>query len=197
MVVRETPLATSSLNSGDVFILDHGMKLYQFQGKTASGGERSKAAQLSRGIDDERGSKVEIVVLDENDEAKADGKNAEDWKQFWALVGGKAALAADGGVDKEVKAVKQAFRVSDASGKMTFSEVPWKRSSLVEDDVFVISTGSMIFTWVGKGANANERKSAMSFAQKYLNEHADLNKATPIVRVLSGAENDEFWAYFN
>jgi len=196
-VVREVPAHHTSLNSGDVFILDEGLVLYQFQGKGASGGEKSKAAQIARGIDDERGSKVVIHVLDESDEASASGKTADDWKHFWAAVGGKHPIKADAGVDAAVKQIRQLYKVSDASGKLTFSEVPFKRSSLHEDDVFVVSTGPIIYTWVGKSANANEKKSAFQFAQNYLNTHPDLPKTIPIVRILSGAENDEFHSYFN
>jgi len=195
-VVREVPLTTKSLNSGDVFILDEGLKIYQFQGKAASGGEKSKAAQIARGIDDERGSKVQIFVLEEADEAKAT-KDKEDWDHFWHSLGGKAAIAPhEAGSDTTVKVVKQIFKVSDASGKLTFTEVSFKKTSLVEDDAFVVSTGPMVFVWVGKKATANEKKSSLSFAQKYLNEHPDLPKTTPIVRVSSGAENDEFFSYF-
>jgi len=196
-VVREVPLSHKSLNSGDVFILDNGLKVYQFQGKGSSGGEKSKSAQLAQGIDDERGSKVEKLVLEESDEAKATGKEQEIWGQFWQLLGGKGPISAEGGADNAVKINKKAYKVSDASGKLTFTEVPFKRSSLDENDVFVVSTGPVIFTWVGKGANVNERREAFNFAQKYLNDPAnDLSHTTPIVRVLSGAENDEFFSYF-
>jgi len=196
-VVREVSLSTKSLNSGDVFILDEGLKIYQFQGKAASGGEKSKAAQIARGIDDERGSKVQIAVLEESDEAKATASDKADWDRFWHSLGGKSPIAAhDAESDKTVKVVKQAYKVSDASGKLTFTEVPFKKTSLHEDDAFVVSTGPMVYVWVGKSANANEKKQSLNFAQKYLNEHPDLPKTTPIVRVLSGAENDEFFSYF-
>jgi len=196
-VVREVPLNHGSLNSGDVFILDEGMKIYQFQGRGASGGEKMKAAQIARGIDDERGSKVEIHVLDEENEDKATGKDAEDWKHFWDSVGGKHPIKKEAGADTQIKQVRQMYKVSDASGKLTFSEVPFKKTSLHEDDVFVVSTGPIIYTWVGKSANANEKKSAFQFAQNYLNTHPELCKTIPIVRILSGAENDEFFAYFS
>jgi gelsolin len=166
-VVREVPLNHASLNSGDVFILDEGMTLYQFQGKGASGGEKSKAAQIARGIDDERGSKVQIHVLEEDGEDKATGKEAEDFKHFWAAVGGKHPIKKEAGADNQIKQVRQMYKVSDASGKLTYTEVAFKKTSLHEDDVFVVSTGPIIFTWVGKGANANEKKSAFQFAQKY------------------------------
>jgi gelsolin len=196
-VVREVPLNHSSLNSGDVFILDEGLKVYQFQGKGASGGEKNKAAQIARGIDDERGSKVEINVLEEEQEDKAAGKEGDLFKHFWNSVGGKHPIKKDAGADNQIKPIRQMYKVSDASGKLTFTEVPFKRASLQEDDVFVVSTGPIIYTWVGKGANANEKKSAFQFAQNYLNTHPDLCKTIPIVRILSGAENDEFHSYFN
>jgi len=193
-VVREVPLATASLNSGDVFILDNGLKLWQFQGKSSSGGEKMKAAQLHQGIDDERGGKVQVVVLDENDEGHATGKDLDEWHQFWHFFGGKAPIKATEGSDLEIKVHKHIFKVSDASGKLEFTEVPFKRSSLQEDDVFVVSTGPVIYTWVGHRATPNERKSAFIFAQDYLNNTAELVKTIPIVRVLSGAENDEFFS---
>jgi len=197
-VVREVDLHANSLNSGDVFILDQGLKLFQFQGKGASGGERTKAAQLVRGIDDERGSKVEVVVLDEITENESKGKDKEDWNAFWNLLGGRINIkSADAASDTQVKNIRKIFRVSDASGSLTFVEVPYQKSSLSEDDVFVISTGPVIFTWVGSKSTSNEKKSAFTFAQKYLNETAELpNKHIPIIRCLSGAENDEFHAHF-
>jgi len=129
-VVREVPLAHNSLNSGDVFILDQGLKIFQFQGRGASGGERSKAAQIARGIDDERGSKVEVVVLEEESEDKAHGKEVDEWKHFWTAVGGKHPISKEAGADHQIKQIRQMFKVSDASGKLTFTEVQFKRANL-------------------------------------------------------------------
>ena len=42
VVVRELPIHISSLNSGDVFILDAGLTLYQMNGKQSAGMERIK-----------------------------------------------------------------------------------------------------------------------------------------------------------
>eukprot|EP01123_Difflugia_compressa_P000005 TRINITY_DN0_c0_g1_i7.p2 TRINITY_DN0_c0_g1~~TRINITY_DN0_c0_g1_i7.p2 ORF type:complete len:369 (-),score=90.10 TRINITY_DN0_c0_g1_i7:82-1188(-) len=195
-VVREVPLDATSLNSGDVFILDAGMKLYQFQGKASSGGEKSKAAQIARGLDDERGSKVEVHVLDEDAEAKAVNKDKEDWERFWALLGGKKPVKADSGCDKSVKAIRQIYKVSDSTGDLKFTEVPFKRSSLDENDVFVVATGPAVYTWVGRSASLEEKRAGMSFAQKYVKQNPELSPTTPLVRILSGAENDEFNSYF-
>jgi gelsolin len=196
-VVREVPLTHTSLNSGDVFILDEGLIIYQFQGRCSSPAEKMKAAQIARGIDDLRGSKVQVVVLDEAYEDKAIGKDREDWNTLWTTLGGKHPIKKEDGADTKVKPLRQMFRVSDASGNLTFTEVPFKRLSLDENDVFIISTGPIIYTWVGKNATVNEKKSALQLAQNYLNSHPDLCKTIPIVRLLSGAENDEFHSYFS
>lgn len=190
-VVREVPLSAHSLNSGDVFVVDLGLEVIQFNGKGSGGGEKSKAAQLVRGIDDERGSKVVIHVLDESDE-----KPTDEWQKFWNTIGGKQQIKAEEGKDQTVQNIKQIFKVSDASGKMSFTEVPFKKTSLVEDDVFVCAVGPAVYAWCGSRATSNEKKAAFSFAQQYLNDHPFLLKATPIIRILSGAENEEFWSYF-
>jgi len=190
-LIREVPLCTESLNSGDVFVIDLGLEVLQFNGRGSGGGERSKAAQLVRGLDDERGSKVAIHVLDEVDE-----KETPEWQKFWKLVGGKKAIKKEEGVDSNIKAVKQIFKVSDESGKMSFTEVPFKKTSLLEDDVFVCAVGPTVFAWCGIRANVNEKKAGLSFAQQYLNSHPILPKTTQIVRIGSGAENEEFWSYF-
>jgi gelsolin len=79
--VTQVPLSASSLNSGDVFILDNGLTLYQWNGKKSGGGERMKAAQLCRAIDDERGGKPDVVVYSEGD---------SDAAPFWQLLGGES-----------------------------------------------------------------------------------------------------------
>eukprot|EP01113_Clastostelium_recurvatum_P051185 TRINITY_DN9885_c0_g1_i1.p1 TRINITY_DN9885_c0_g1~~TRINITY_DN9885_c0_g1_i1.p1 ORF type:complete len:139 (-),score=39.88 TRINITY_DN9885_c0_g1_i1:619-1035(-) len=60
--VTEVPLSFKSLNSGDVFILDAGVKIYQWNGSASSGMERSKAAQLSQSIEEERRGKASNSV---------------------------------------------------------------------------------------------------------------------------------------
>jgi gelsolin len=196
-VVREVPLSTSSLNSGDVFLLDKGLKIIQWQGKGSSGGEKAKAGQIAQAIDDERGGKPEKIVLFEDDEHKASDKEKQEWQEFWNALGGKGAIKSADDQDKHVKAEKKCVKVSDSTGKLEFTEVPYKKSSLKEDDVFVVFTGNAIYTWVGKAANENERKSGVVFATNYLHQlPPDVPRTIPIIRILSGAENDEFFGYF-
>ena len=77
--VRQVPIARSSLNKGDVFILDAGLKIFIFNGPTCNKFEKAKGIEVAQAIDDdERGGRAEIVHLED------DVSNAE----FWGPLGG-------------------------------------------------------------------------------------------------------------
>jgi len=186
-VCRKVKLDTSSLNEGDIFILDLGKKVYQFNGKNAGVGERHEAAKVTRSIDDQRGS-VDIVVCTSAD--------ADDG--FWGPLGGKKHIksAKEGGDDSDVADKKKLFKLSDESGKMEFTNVPAKKSSLENDEVFIYDCINVIFIWVGKAASTEERKLGLHYATKYLSSLPDRPPSTSIVRVIQGGENEEFEASF-
>jgi len=183
-VVRRVNLCASSLNEGDAFILDMGKTLYQFNGRQAGIGEKSKAAQLTRSIDDERGG-IHVVVVTTLD--------ADD--DFWAALGGKGPVksAGEGGADGDLNLDKKAlFKLDDKTGTMTFSEVPCKKESLEDDEVFIFDCINTVWIWVGNKASTGERKAALHYAHHYLKSKGPDRLHTPIVRVLQGAENEEF-----
>mmetsp|Transcript_37172 Transcript_37172/g.93315 ORF Transcript_37172/g.93315 Transcript_37172/m.93315 type:complete len:375 (+) Transcript_37172:52-1176(+) len=197
--VTQVLLSADSLNSGDVFILDAGLIIYQWNGAKSGGGERMKAAQLCRAIDDERGGKPEVVVFSEGD---------SDAGAFWQLLGvgpeGVAVKSAEeGGSDAdasvEAKQTEKLFRLSDASGSMQLKlegTRPFKRSQLDTNDVFILDAGLEVFAWVGLGASKEERRQAIGYAQNYLTEFKR-PLWLPITRVLEGAENEVFESFFN
>jgi len=191
-VVREVAPTADSLNQGDVFILDAGLTLYQFSPAGAGAGEKAKAAQLTRAIDDQRGSKVQIHIFGYDDsDAHA--------KFFWEFLGGKKPIksAAEGGDDADLKEKHRLLKVSDESGSLKITELEYKRANLNANDVFIVDSVHSIFVWIGKGASPQERRSGVQLAQSYLNDQPNRSKATPIVRVLQGGENEEFEAQFH
>jgi len=92
------------------------------------------------------------------------------------------------------------FHLSDATGKMVFKQVATgsacKKDLLISDDVFILDTGAEVFAWIGKGASADEKAKALSFAQDYL---TNFNRPAylPISRILEGSENSMFFAALN
>jgi len=189
--IVQVPMACASLNSGDVFLLDAGLTLYQWNGSKASGAEKIKAAALVRAIDDEREGKPQVVVVEEND------NNAD----FWKLLGGHGPIASadSAGLDDETAGFeKKLYQLSDASGNLNFKLVgsgKLNKSLLNSNDVFVLDTGAEIFVWVGNGSSKREKDSAMKYAQEYLvkNNRPDY---LPLTRILQGGENEVFEAAF-
>jgi len=183
---------TTSLNMGDVFILDIGEKLYVFQPSGAGAGEKTAAAQIVSNIRGSRG-KCEQHIFGYDDDY-------DHSKFFWNFLGGKKPIksAAEGGDDSSVtnKAKKRVLRVSDASGSLKVEEVEFKFASLQTDDVFIVDALDNIFVWIGKGATPQEKRSGVQIAQSYLNDQPDRNKATPIVRIHQGNEIDDLMNVF-
>jgi len=192
--VTQVDLTTASLNSGDVFVLDLGLKIFQFNGAKCGPMEKQKAAQITRTLKDERKSQPQVIVVEETDK----GADADE---FWKVLGGKATIktAEQGGSDEEAenegRSIRTLYQLSDASGKMEFKHISdgnaIKKTQFVSDDVMVFDCGSEVFVWVGKGANAEERKKALGYAQDYLTKH---NRPAwiPITRVNENGESAAF-----
>jgi gelsolin len=190
--VLEVDLAAKSLNSSDVFVLDAGLHIYQFNGSKAKPIERNKGSTIANAIRDERESGCQVHVLDEG---------GNDLAPFWKFFGGEQKIAVDApALDAQPELPKVLFRLSDASGKMTFTKVAEgntiKKSNLDSNDVFVLDAGYEIFVWVGQKTSAQERKTALQYAVDYLKNH-NRNTALPISRILEGGENEVFNTNFS
>jgi len=191
--IIEVPLSASSLNEGDVFVLDAGLTLYQWQGKKASQQEKTRAAQLCRQLDSERRGLPKVVTIDQNDR--------DPNEDFWAILGGRTEIAGDQGGDEdwETKEDRLLYQLSDAGGKLEFNKVAESnrvtRDKLDSRDVFVLDVGMEIFVWIGKGASEGEKKESMVVGSKYLRDNKRPNYL-PITRIHEGSENPIFEAAF-
>jgi len=195
--VTEVPIHVDSLNEGDVFILDAGLTLLQWQGKRAAKEEKARAGQLARALDDERRGKPEITVYTQGD------KDTEEEGGWWSYFeGGKPdTIAADGADDDawEKKSDKCMMQLSDESGELKFTEISKgkiARGDLKSEDIFIVDVGSEVFAWIGKGASDDEKKKAMHFAQQYLKQY-DRPAFLPITRIIEGGENTLFNSHFD
>jgi len=194
--VTQVDLTHKSLNSGDTFVLDGGLKIYQWNGAKSGPQEKMKGAQLTRAMAEERKGRAKVLVLEEGDKSS-------DAADFWKVMGGEGAVktAEEGGDDLEHEkgGVKRLFQLSDASGKMEFKEVATgkiPKSKLDPNDVFIFDTGAEVFAWIGKGASADEKSKALGYAQDYLGK---FNRPAflPICKILQGSENNVFEGAFD
>ncbi|KAI8846228.1 hypothetical protein BC829DRAFT_376011 [Chytridium lagenaria] len=116
LVIREVPTTYKSLNSGDVFIYDSGVSVFQWNGKSASGIEKAKAAEFSRKLSDDRKGLAKVKVVDEGD---------SDVSAFYTAIGGFGPITSAEEADKARQPApfeKTLLRLSNASGHLSFKE---------------------------------------------------------------------------
>jgi gelsolin len=193
--VYEVPLSVDSLNDSDCFVLDNGLTLFQFNGTKSNSWEKRKAQAIVQGLKASRLGKVQSeYVID----GLAD-KGNKLIEEFWKLLGGRPkSIKVEEDLKEAPPVTLSMHHISDASGKMTIKEVckgKLDKSALVSDDCFIVDAGGMLFVWVGKGANKNEKFRAMEFATEYLAQ-AERPANFPIARVMEGKEPPEFWEAF-
>jgi len=185
--VTEVPLTWKSLNDGDVFLLDSGLKIFQWNSKGAGIHEKRKAAEILQNLKKERNSKPVSSVIDD----------LEDSKEFWDALGGKPAkgqIAPATSDDIKVEKVKKLYELSDKTGKLVMTQVSDGKAAkkdLKTEEVFILDLGHTVYSWIGKGASKQERANGIKFATDYLKENSR-SMSTPVTRVLEGAEPKGF-----
>ncbi|EGD82600.1 scinderin isoform 2 [Salpingoeca rosetta] len=193
--VSQVKLDPSSMNEGDVFVLDAGKDIFQWNGKGASRVEKSKALEVTKRIrDEERGGKAKIHLIDQ-------GKDDDSlfWEKFGVSKPTRIKSAEEGGDDAKHSRAAAAnvtlYRVSDASGSMQVTPVeekPYKQEMLDTNDAFILDCGPAgIFVWVGKGATKEERAFSMRTGMDFLKTKGYPHH-TPVTRVVEGGETPLF-----
>ncbi|RUS91962.1 hypothetical protein EGW08_000175 [Elysia chlorotica] len=173
--VKEVPLSKSRINSGDVFILDLGRKVYQWNGSGSNKDERFKAAGYCQQLESDRCGRAETEVLEED---RIDQKHPF----FQALVD-----------DDEDDDDASEFNAKDSTTETYRSVLNNNNNNniiIIMMDVFVIDTKKSVFVWIGKETSKTEKKNAMQYAHEYL-----MKTDHPLVSVTclsEGRENNEF-----
>jgi len=191
--VFQVNLARDSLNSGDAFVLDGGLKIYHWNGAAAPALEKMKAGQFAQHLYGQRNGKAEVVSFDEPQASH----------HFWELLGGEGPIhtAEEGNKSSStgVTGEKKLFRLSDRDRGLKFTEVASgtvSRSALDPKDVFLFDVGDAVFVWIGKGADSVEKRQALGYAHRYVIEN---NRPIhfPITKIPDGATNAKFDAAFS
>jgi gelsolin len=184
VTVMEVPLSRARVVSGDVFILDLGLQLYQWNGSSCNPSERVKAMQFMEELKSERLGKAQFEVLDE------DGTSPTH--EFYSALKDEDIPDEIYDDDKEIKVL---YRVSDASGKLSMEKVKEQSVNardLISEDVFLLDVGKCCFVWVGKGASPAERMNGFAYAQKHL--QTTKHPLANVVVIKEGQQCKEFQA---
>ena len=205
LIVRQVARAfkkTLERYPSDVFVLDKGREIWQYNSKKSSGKEKFKAAEFVRQIIDGRKHEPVLKVFDEGGQGASlfvndlhqESIEESDSESDSALVTPASSAPSS----------PTLFRLSDESGAITFKQVviasgnPAYSDFQAQDAFLLDDTGNAevpaIYAWVGKEASQAERKYAIQYAQNFLWEQTSTKKSrrTSIVRLTQGHESTQF-----
>uniref|UniRef100_A0A3B4CPK2 HP domain-containing protein n=1 Tax=Pygocentrus nattereri TaxID=42514 RepID=A0A3B4CPK2_PYGNA len=173
VTATEVEVSWKSFNTGDVFLLDMGKTIVQWNGPQSNRRERLKGCMLAQDIRDrERGGRAQIGVV-EGDREEA---SAELMKMMTSVLGQRSGALRDAVPDDtpdqlQIDNVKL-YQVSDASGQLMVQEVasnPLTQDLLHSDDCYIVDVGGVsLSVWKGKKATLQERRSAMERAVGFI-----------------------------
>uniref|UniRef100_A0A0K0FS95 Gelsolin-like protein 1 (inferred by orthology to a C. elegans protein) n=1 Tax=Strongyloides venezuelensis TaxID=75913 RepID=A0A0K0FS95_STRVS len=199
--VTQVELSPKSMNLGDVFILDLGLKIYVWMPPGSGRLERIKGIELAQSIQkSERNGRPEVILLD---------SDYDNCPEFWQYFGGTQTIKtikkaddveSDENYWRDNRQKTMLWRVSDSSGqvKVTLTgESGLDKSKLDTNDAFIVDTvGGGIYVWLGKGCTSSEKKKAMVWAEKYL-QQANRPPWTQVTMVIEDAEPADFVQWFS
>eukprot|EP00492_Amphilonche_elongata_P000366 TRINITY_DN1199_c0_g1_i1.p1 TRINITY_DN1199_c0_g1~~TRINITY_DN1199_c0_g1_i1.p1 ORF type:complete len:267 (+),score=58.33 TRINITY_DN1199_c0_g1_i1:34-801(+) len=201
-VVNQVPLSVDSINCSDVFVLDLGLQLIQFNGVKASPHEKRAGNMLMNNITSERNGKVK-----DKDTVDKPDEDTSACKKFWeSLPGDKPDTLPEescgGKVQKKLSEfykdwTKKLYHVENDTVTQK-QEGKLDKSILAKegDDALIVDTGAVIYLWIGLKSSLQEKGEAMSTAIKMLGDQKRPME-TQIVRVIEGKETKAFMKCFN
>lgn len=192
-------ISGNSLNEGDVFILDLGMKLYFWPGTECNVNEKVKGMEVLFNIKNgERGSLAKHYYPREDAEADV---------EFWAELGGKPAKInpaipddnVQEGASEDADTKYALYKVSNETGKLEMNEIterPLRKDHLDTNDTFILELNNLIYVWIGKKANTEEKKMGMLYAKDFIQQKGKPSN-TRITRLPEFGEDTHFKSFFN
>lgn len=174
VLAGEVPFDWNSFNTGDVFLVDLGKLIIQWNGPESNKMERLRGMNLAKDIRDrERGGRTHVFVV-EGDDEEATPKLMQILENEQVLGHKKAIKPAipDDVVDSIAKSSLKLYQVSDQNGNLMVQEVatkPLTKDLLSHDDCYILDQGGIkVFVWKGKNASKEERSQAMPRAMNYI-----------------------------
>ncbi|XP_071781783.1 villin-1 [Centroberyx gerrardi] len=196
----EVDMSWNSFNKGDVFLLDLGNLIIQWNGPKSNRLERLKGMALAKDIRDrERGGRAQVTVVEGDNEKSSE----EAMKLMKQHLGDRQdirdSIIPDDVVDNKLKTSVKLFHISDAQGNLVVQEVavkPLKQELLSHEDCYLLDQGGMkIFIWKGKKASKNERSESLDKAEAYIKAKG-YPPSTYVETVNDGAESALFKQLF-
>ncbi|XP_047424298.1 villin-1 isoform X2 [Mugil cephalus] len=196
VTATEVEVSWSSFNNGDIFLLDMGKAIVQWNGPQSNRREKLKAVLLGQDIRDrERGGRAQIGVVEGSDE-----RDSPDlMKVMTTVLGPKPAQLREATPDTSPQQAQSGcvrlYHVFETSGNLVVQEVatqPLTQDLLHSNDCYILDNrGSSVMVWKGKQSSQEERREALNRAAGFIK--AKNYPTTTRVEVLTeGAESAMF-----
>ena len=200
VIVYEVEPTWQSLDEDDVFVLDRGDKIWVWQGKNCKPMEKAKAAQVVHDLTLAKHIDVEVVSQAESRSRVVVGLLGGGDDTPRSFKAGRPISSVGGSSGGAGKRPHKLFRLSDASGQLTFDLVKSgeqiDQSDLDGNDVFLVDTGKAVWVWEGAGASKAEKSSWIKVSQAYVRQVQDVADGQayllPISKVSEGNETPAF-----
>ena len=176
LVLKEVKLSRSKMNSGDVFVLDIGPKIWQWNGTTSNIHEKRQGALLLHNLAAERAGRCETFTIAEGEDTiQAHPEFCEHLPHqskgiiFTSDI--KVQNAEKAGDDDDITdsftpVLYSVEKNSNFQKIMTGDKFP---VSMLEDDfVYILDTGFHIYVWIGKDSPPDVGSHAIRDAMVYL-----------------------------
>ncbi|XP_032801853.1 villin-1 [Petromyzon marinus] len=200
VTATEVNLSWDSFSRGDVFLLDLGKVIIQWNGPDSNRVEKIKGMQLASDIRDrERGGRAQIGVVEGNDEDSSPELMAVLTAALGERHGDLSPGSPDEPTDHSRKANVKLYHVSEKGGNLMVEEVatrPLTQDLLNHDDCYILDQGGIkIYVWKGRGSSKEERQAAMKRALGYIKAKG-YPVSTNVETVADGAESAIFKQLF-
>ena len=166
---------SSSLNSGDVFVLELVDRVFQWNGSKCNRLERSKGVDLATRISRTHGGFGKVITIEEGD------TEPDDAYIFWRELGAKASVktADEGGDDAQSETVvadrTRLYSVADGAGTLEPVEAQRLLFEMLDPtQCYILDCVSEVYAWVGKSSPAGLRSVAVEAGRGLLRGPATL-----------------------
>uniref|UniRef100_A0A673CEI0 Villin-like n=1 Tax=Sphaeramia orbicularis TaxID=375764 RepID=A0A673CEI0_9TELE len=173
VTATEVEVSWNSFNKGDIFLLDVGKAIVQWNGPQSNRREKLKAVLLAQDIRDrERGGRAQIGVVEGGDEADS----PELMKIMMSVLGQRTGQIKEAIPDDKPDEVQNSsvrlYHVFENSGNLVVQEVatqPLTQDLLRSSDCYIADQkGSCVMVWKGKSATKEERREALNRALGFI-----------------------------
>ncbi|XP_036934717.1 villin-1 isoform X2 [Acanthopagrus latus] len=196
VTATEVEVSWNSFNNGDIFLLDIGKAIVQWNGPQSNRREKLKAVLLAQDIRDrERGGRAQIGVVEGGDERDS----PELMKIMTAVLGQRNGPVREATPDDRSEQVQnnnvRLYHVFEHSGNLVVQEVatePLTQDLLRSSDCYIADQrGSSVMVWKGKQASKEERREALNRAVGFI-KAKNYPSSTSVKVMCEGGESAMF-----